>query len=355
MLRPTHVIVDLGALTGNLSVLETLVDPARVMPVVKANAYGHGLTHVVAALSDVAMLGVAFVEEAHAIREVGYSGDVLVMGTSLPEQMSQYRGLDAIATVSSPAQVTALGSGRVHIKVDSGMGRAGVRPDNLDKVAAALRNKPGVIVEGIYTHFASADETDLALTMDQLAVFQSAVESLRGHGIEAPMLHAANSAGLIQVPESRFDLVRAGISLYGVAPSPAVPLPVGIRPALEWRSTVTSIKHLEVGDSVGYGATWTAHQATKVAGVPVGYGDGFLRSLSGRGSVVINGHRCPILGRVSMDQISVDVTGADVGPGDAAVLIGADAPAGQMADDAGTIAYEVLAGITDRVPRVHLS
>ena len=350
--RPTHVAVDLDVLRANLAVLQRLVAPARVMPVLKANAYGHGLVEVAAAL-DVDIVGVAFIEEAIALREARVGCDILVMGTPVVRQLGLYVQHDVIATVTDPAHVDAMSAGRVHVKIDSGMGRAGARPESVPILADALRAAPDVSVEAVYTHFANADETDLSSALDQLSRFNTAVVDLADRGGSTPLLHTANSAALLRIPEARLDLVRAGICLYGVPPSDVVALPDGIRPALEWRSEVTFVKHLEPGDSVGYGSTWTATEATTVAGVPVGYGDGFSRALSNRGSVSIAGSSCRIVGRVSMDQISVDVTDLGTVPGDPVSLIGPDAPASAMAADAQTIPYEVLTRLSERLPRLY--
>jgi alanine racemase len=350
--RPTHITVDLDVLRANLDALQRLVAPAAVMPVLKANAYGHGLIEVAAAL-DVDIVGVAFIEEAIALREAGIECDILVMGTPSVRQLDQFSRYDAIATATEPAHITALSAGRVHLKIDSGMGRAGARPESMQALVEALDATPGVSVEAVYTHFASADETDLSSSMDQLSRFNAAVADLANGGVAAPRLHAANSAALLRIPEARFDLVRAGICLYGVPPSDVVALPEGIHPALDWGSEVTFVKHLEPGDSVGYGSTWTATGPTTVAGVPVGYGDGFSRALSNHGSVLIAGTHCRVIGRVSMDQISVDVTGLVVAPGDPVVLIGPETSAADMADDTGTIPYEVLTSLSERVPRLY--
>ena len=342
------------------------MSPAGLLPVVKAGAYGHGLVEVARLFENCQPVGlaVAFLEEGAMLREAGIVCPILVMGGLDIPQIPGFLHYGLTMTVSSihavgPIEEAAerLGSvARVHAKVDTGMGRMGVRPEGAAELLDAMLRSRHVKVEAVYSHFATADEPDPAQTLDQMAAFRRVVSYFDDRDLPTPTLHLANSGAVLQHPGSYLDLVRPGLMLYGVYPTDAIPRTVGIEPALTWRSTVVLSKPLPCGSPVSYGATWTPDRDTRIVVVPMGYGDGYPRLLSNRGEVLIRGRRHPVVGRVCMDQFMVDVgTGTDVRVGDEVVIIGAQGDeritANELATWAETIPYEILTRITSRVPR----
>ena len=364
--RPTHVEIDLDQLTANYRAVERAVTPARMSPVVKADAYGHGLVEVARLFESCgpAGLAVAFLEEGAKLREDGIVCPILVMGGLDVSQIPDFLHFGLTMTVSSvhavePIEEAAERMGtvaRVHAKVDTGMGRMGVRPEGAAELLDALRSSPRVEVEGVYSHCATADEPDPTQTLDQMATFRRVVSYFADRDLPTPTLHLANSGAVLQHPGSYFDLVRPGLMLYGVYPADAIPRTVKVEPALTWRSRVVLSKRLPAGSPVSYGATWAPDRDTGIVVVPMGYGDGYPRLLSNRGEVLIRGRRHPVVGRVCMDQFMVDVgPDTDIRVGDEVVIIGAQdderITANELAAWAETIPYEILTGITSRVPR----
>ncbi|MDE0375026.1 MAG: alanine racemase [bacterium] len=364
--RPTHVEIDLDQLTSNYRAVERAVTPARMSPVVKADAYGHGLVEVARLFESCrpAGLAVAFLEEGARLREAGIVCPILVMGGLDISQIPDFLHFGLTMTVSSVQAVGAIEEGaermgtvaRVHAKVDTGMGRMGVRPEGAAELLDALRSSPRVEVEGVYSHFATADEADPAQTLNQMATFRRVVSYFGDRDLPTPTLHLANSGAVLQHPSSHLDLVRPGLMLYGVYPTDAIPRTIEIEPALTWRSTVVLSKPLPTGSPVSYGATWTPDRDTRIVVVPMGYGDGYPRLLSNRGEVLIRGRRHPVVGRVCMDQFMVDVgPETDVRVGDEVVIIGTQddekITANELSGWAETIPYEILTGISSRVPR----
>ena len=366
MSRPTYVEIDRDQLTANYQAVEAAVAPARMLPVVKANAYGHGLVEVARLFERFgpAGLAVAFLEEGAILREAGIVCPILVMGGLDIPQIPDFLHFNLSMTVSSVQAVGAIEQAadrlgrvaRVHAKVDTGMGRMGVRPEGAAELLDSLLRSPQVEVEAVYSHFATADEPDPAQTLDQVATFRRVVSYFGDRDLPTPTLHLANSGAVLQHPGSYLDLVRPGLMLYGVYPTVTIPRTIGIEPALTWRSAVVLSKPLPAGSPVSYGATWTPDRDTRVVVVPMGYGDGYPRLLSNRGEVLIRGRRHPVVGRVCMDQFMVDVgPDTDVRVGDEVVIIGAQGDeritANELAARAQTIPYEILTGITSRVPR----
>ena len=368
--RPTWLEIDLAAIGHNVGLLADRAGDAALMVVLKADAYGHGAVQVAhtALRNGASWLGVACVPEGRALRRAGIRAPVLVLGYTPGWQGREAAGLDLTLAVFDRA--TARGLGRaaraldstvaVHVKVDTGMHRLGVRPDEVHGFVDELHAIDGLEVAGVFTHFACADDPSpagVAATDRQLAVFDEVLGELGAAGIRPPLVHAANSAGLLGREDARFDLVRPGIAVYGLPPGPDVPVP-GLRPALAWKSQVAQVHQLEVGESVGYGHRWTAARPSRVATVPVGYADGLRRAPATWGHVLVRGRPAPLAGRVSMDQISVDVTDVPgVRAGDEVVLIGRQGDqvlsATQVAEWLGTSCYEVVSEILARVPRVH--
>jgi alanine racemase len=369
-LRPAWVEVDLDAIAGNVRTLAAEVAPARLLAVVKADAYGHGAVPVAreALRAGAAWLGVALVEEALALREAGVDAPLLVLSEPHPAAADACAASAVAVTVCTPAAVAAFGTagrraGRpvaAHLKVDTGMHRQGCAPADLPDLVAAALAEPGLEVEGLWSHFAVADEAAKTATTDaQLALFHQALATARRCGLEPRWRHLANSAGATVRDDARFDLVRAGIELYGLAPSPelAADVRARLRPALALRAAVSALRTVQAGERVSYGHRWEAPRPTRIATLPVGYADGVRRGLSGRIRVRLGGRDLRQVGTVTMDQLMVDVDDADVEVGQVATLLGDPARGepgvGEWARVLDTIDYEVTCGLSPRLPRVH--
>lgn len=369
--RPTWLEIDLEAVAGNVRCAQEIVGPrVAICAVLKADGYGHGAVAVArTALNNGArMVAVACLAEAVALRRAAIDAPILVLGYTPPWQARDTLRHNVIATVYDLDVAAALSRAAadlnrpavVHVKVDSGMGRLGLLPDQVVPFVQELARLPGLVVEGIFTHFSAADSLapeHIAHTRAQLAVFNAVLDRLQALGLRPRLVHAANSAAALTLPESRFDMVRLGIALYGLAPSPQVPLPTGFRPVLSWKTQVAQVKELPPGATVSYGNTYRTWRPTRLAVIPVGYADGFRRAPQHWGHVLVRGRPAPIVGRVTMDQTMIDVTDIPgVRQGDEVVLIGrqgeAQITAEQVAERLGTIPYEVVAQILARVPRV---
>ena len=367
--RPTRAEIDLKAIAANVRVACGLAGAgSAVMAVVKADAYGHGAVPVarVALAAGATWLGVALPEEATMLRVAGIASRILVLGPIAPEQASLVACHDLDQCVSDPVQAEFLNRAatsagrplRLHLKVDTGMGRVGVSLREVGPAATRIAALPAVRLAGLMTHFAESDAADPAFTREQLARFAAATGAVRAAGVAIPLRHAANSAALLRHPDARLDMVRPGIMLYGCHPCDRRPNDPTLAPALRFQTVVSHLKDLPAGGSVSYGRTFVAPHDLRIATLPVGYADGLARLLSGQGQVLIGGQRVPIVGRVCMDMTMVDVTGVpDVRVGDEAVLIGRqdaeEITADEVAALTGTISYEVLCRIGARVPRVY--
>jgi alanine racemase len=358
VLRPTVVEVSLARLTENFRAIQAAVAPAAVMPIVKANAYGHGLIPVARHLLGlgVTTLGVAFLEEAVALREAGVFGDQIpvFLRHGLALTASSIDKLRHIDETARDMGVTAT----VHLKIDTGMERIGVHYYSAEGLLARAAECRHCVVEGIYSHFANADAVDLSSARLQLSRFLEVLTWYDRHGVAPPVRHIANSGAVLQLRESHLDLVRPGILLYGVYPAADVPRTIAVRPALSWKSRVVYFKVVKPDHPVSYGSTWQTDHQARVVTIPVGYGDGYFRALSNVAQVMIRGKRYPVVGRVCMDQIMVNIEWDTAYNGDEVVLIGADGGERITCEDlaawAGTIPYEVLTNINTRVPRVYL-
>ncbi len=369
--RPTWLEIDLSAIGRNTRLIQRLVGPdVRVLVSLKADAYGHGALRVARTVlhNGASWLGVATVSEAESLRAAGIDAPVLVFGYTAPWQAREAVRLDVRATVYGMEIARALAYAardlgrvaRVHVKVDTGMARLGLRAEDVEGIVAfveALHSLPGLEVEGIFTHFATADSADQGYARRQLDRFLAVLAALERRGLRPPLAHAANSAAMLTLPEARFDMVRPGVAVYGLAPSDEVRLPEGFSPALAFKTQVAQVKWIPAGEGISYGATYVTERPTHVAVLPVGYADGFRRAPANWGEVLVRGRRAPLVGRVCMDQCMIDVTHIPgVRQGDEVVLIGrqgddeltAEAVAGRL----GTIAYEVVAELLARVPRV---
>ena len=365
-LRPTYAVVDLVRLRANLDAIRAQVAPARVMVTLKANAYGHGLEAVAQALAPRAdAFGVALVEEGIALRQQGIENPILVMGGIWTRQIPLFLEHDLTFTVPSLARLrdiedaatTTNGTARVHLKIDTGMERIGVHHYHAEELLEAAARSAHVEVEGIYSHFASADAEDLIGAREQLARFEEVLSFYERRSLPRPERHLANSAAILRMPESHMDMVRAGILIYGVYPSPGAPRTVEVKPALSWRSRVVYFKVVEAGSPVSYGGTWSSDHRVRVVTVPVGYGDGYFRSMSNKAGVILRGKRHPQVGSICMDQMMVNIEWDTGYNGDEVVLIGEQGAeritVEELAQWAGTVPWEILTAINDRVPRLY--
>ncbi|WP_349672606.1 alanine racemase [Lacrimispora sp.] len=363
--------VDLDAIRYNMEEMKANLRPeTKMIGVVKSDGYGHGAVPVALAIDPYVWgYAVATVEEGVILRKHGITKPILVLGvvpydgyqllvdydiSSAAFQLKKAMRLSELAEKAGKKAV-------VHLALDTGMSRIGYPvTEEAAEEAAKICRLPGIYAEGLFTHFAKADETDKKATGSQIEKFQAFVDMLGERGITIPVLHCSNSAGIIDLQEANFHLVRAGISIYGLYPSAEVKKePVRLKPAMELKSTITYIKKIGPGTSVSYGGTFTAQQEMTVATIPVGYGDGYPRNLSGKGEVLIRGQRAKILGRVCMDQFMVDVTSIEgVKEEDEVVLIGRQGKeqiaVEELAEQCGGFHYEILCDISKRVPRVYM-
>ena len=367
--------VDLDAILSNMEQMKAnLAEGTKLMAVIKTDGYGHGSVPVARVLEPLSYLygfATATFEEAMILRKSGVKKPVLILGYSFPYCYSEMIRQEIRGTLFLPDQAQALSEAAcrvqkeaiVHIKVDTGMSRIGIRPDDsgLALIEEVMHRYPGIRIEGIFTHFAKADETDKSAALGQYERFLAFTRRVeRVLGLSSLLRHCCNSAGIIRLPETGMDMARAGISLYGLWPSDEVERDViSLRPALSLKSHIIYIKEVEPGTQISYGGTYTAADIVRVATIPVWYGDGYPRSLSGRGYVLIHGKRAQILGRVCMDQMMVDVTGIpEAAEGDVVVLLGEDETermtAEMLGDLSGRFNYELVCDINKRVPRVYL-
>ncbi len=373
--RPTVAEVDLGSIAHNIASLRRRVGQGvEIMAVVKADAYGHGAVQVAATAltSGASWLGVALVEEGVALRKAGIIAPILVLGQLFPSQARRALRYGLSCSVSTYEFAEALSvaatqegkKGKCHIKVDTGMGRIGVPPWQASSFVKRVAMLPNIEIEGIHTHFATADMDDRTYAREQLSRFLDVLEGVRKAGIEVQFRHAANSAACLAMPEARLNLARPGIAIYGLAPSTSerfqqLKKELGLRPALSLKTRVCFVKRVPAGTPIGYGATYVTRDERTIATLPIGYADGLARGLSNRGEVLIRERRLPIVGRVCMDECMVDAGNLDIDVGDEVVLIGSQGgetiTAEEVAERLGTICYEVLCSISKRVPRVYSS
>ncbi len=366
--RPTWMEVDLSALEANFRAIRAFVGPGcQVLAVVKANAYGLGLIDVVRALIGVGCqrLAVATADEAASLRDAGINEAVLVLGPSPLEAAPLFVAEEISSTVTDLAFARALSEeaqrqgkpARIHLKVDTGMGRLGFLPKELPSAVESLLALPGLDMEGLFTHFAVADEADGAYTRLQFLRFGDILDGLRNAGIGFRLRHCCNSAALMAYREMHLDAVRPGLALYGMWPSADGPRPITLRPAFQVKSRIALIRHLSPSSGVSYGLTYMTRGEERIAVIPIGYHDGYRRGLSRRGEVLIRGKRAPVVGTICMDQTLVNVTSIpEAQIGDEVVLIGEQGgeivSPEEIASLLGTINYEVPGFFTPRVPRV---
>jgi alanine racemase len=372
--RPAWAEVDLNAIRHNVGLLARLVSPAGLMAVVKADGYGHGSVAAAygALEAGATWLGVALVEEGVELRDAGIEAPILLLSqppveaaralvdAGLTPVVHNVRFVDALAKAAADAGVD---SQPVHLKVDTGMHRIGCSPSEALDLAPAIKKHRELHLQGLLTHFAVADEPDNPYTARQVAVFEAVRKELARSGIRPPLVHAANSAAVLTVPEARYDLVRCGIAVYGIAPASELDGRLALKPALSLKARVSYVRHLVAGERLSYGLRYELEVPSTVVTVPVGYADGVPRRLGEvGGEVLIGGRRKPIAGTVTMDQLLVDLgptdAAGDVEVGTEVVLLGRqgddEISATEWAGWLGTIPYEVCCGIGDRVPRRYL-
>lgn len=368
-LRPTHAVVNLSQLRRNLQAIRAHVAPARVMVMLKANAYGHGLAQVAQFIaSGLDYIGVAVLDEAVFLRDLGVHQPILVAGGVLPADIPYYIEYGLTLTASSPevliaAEQAARKAGqrlKVHLKIDTGMERVGVRFPQAEDFLLQAASLKHIEVEGIYTHFANSDEADLAHARLQVERFMEVLSVYEKRSLPLPELrHMANSGGVLNLPESHLDMVRPGLMFYGVYPHPREVHPVDVRPALTWKSRVAYSKVIPAGFPVSYGSLWQPETDSRVVTIPCGYADGYFRVMTNKASVIVNGRKYPQVGRICMDQFMVNLGDDSAALGDEVILLGQaergeEIPAEDLAAWAGTNAYEVLTNISARVPRVYI-
>lgn len=368
VLRPTRVEVDLRILAKNFAEIKSRVGNARIMPVLKANAYGHGLVRTAQLMQrlNADYLGVAVLEEGILLRKAGITIPILVLGGIWGNQIPLFIKYDLSITASSVGKLKQIEEvaaqmnkrAHVHLKIDTGMERIGVHYYNAETLLEASLTCKHIDIDGIYSHFASADSLDLSFSKIQLERFLETVSFYEKRSVPSPIKHIANSGAILQMPEATLDLVRPGILLYGVYPSQEVQKTINVKPALSWKSLVVYFKVIKEGSTVSYGMKWKANYDVRAVTVPLGYGDGYMRSMSHKAEVLIRGKRFPVVGVISMDQIVVNIENDSAYNGDEVVLIGSDGNISitveELAEWAGTIPYEILTNINTRVPRVYL-
>lgn len=369
--RPTWAEIDLTAVRNNFRRIKEVIKPGTgIMAVVKANAYGHGMLQVsqVCLEEKADYLAVATLDEALELREAGIAVPILVLG-HIPDEFAavvienEIRPTVYETGFAQKLSGTASKVGRkanIHVKIDTGMGRIGFAPgaDTLDEIEA-IASLPGIKLEGIFTHFAEADGHSPEFTLQQLNQFKSLIDDLEKRHIVIPVKHCANSAAIFRYPEAHFNMVRAGIVLYGLHPSPLMKgEDLRITPAMTLKSRISMVKTLEAGQGVSYGRTHICSRKTRIATVPIGYADGYRRGFSNRAWAMINGHKAPLLGVVCMDQCMFDISGReDIREGDEVILFGKDADgitADNLAVLTDTINYEIVCALSSRVPRKYV-
>lgn len=364
-MRPTFLQVNLSQLERNLSAIRAHVSPAKIMPMVKANAYGHGVDGVAPFVEPfVDYFGVATVEEGVHLRGLRVTKPILVAGGTLPDQVPLFAEHDLTLTGSSielltTAEQVSQETGkhiRAHLKFDTGMERVGLHEYEAEPLIEFSLRLKHVDVEGIYTHLANSERADRSYSTLQLERFQQILSVYNKLSEPVPALkHVNNSGGILNYSEANFDMVRPGVLFFGIYPGDEVERVIDVKPALTWRSRVAYSKITQPGRPVSYGSLWQAERETRIVTIPCGYADGYFRRMTNQARVEIGGKEYPQVGRICMDQFMVDVGEADVKVGDEVLLLGGAITAYDLAEWAGTNAYEVLTNISARVPRVFVA
>lgn len=363
--RAVWAQIDLGKIKHNIEQIKTKVQGgAKFCAVVKADAYGHGAIAVAktAVEAGADYLAVAILNEAIELRKAGFKEPILILGFTPPEQAAQLVEYDieqAVFTLEaaqamSDAAVKLGKQAKIHLKIDTGMSRIGVKPELSGELAEQISKLPNLKIIGMFSHFAKADYEDKTFAYQQLAAFKLAIAKIEAKGIQIPIKHIANSAAILEMPEAHFDMVRAGIILYGLWPSAEVKKTIDLQPAFVLKAKVAYVKTLEKETGIGYGQIFKTERESRIATLPIGYADGWTRMLTGKVKVELQHRLVPVVGKICMDQCMVDVTDlATVKMGDEVVLFGGQQTIDDVADMLGTISYEVVCMISKRVPRVY--
>ncbi|RBP44787.1 alanine racemase [Garciella nitratireducens] len=365
--RPTWIEVDLDAISHNIQTIRKLVGKdKKIMGIVKADAYGHGAVEVAQVLlkHGVEYLAVSILDEAIALRKGGIIAPILILGYTPVEQVKEIVKWGITQTIYNRDIIYALSKEaqkqkkrvKIHIKVDTGMGRIGfIGKEEIVKAVKEFRQLPYIDIEGIFTHFSVADQKDKRYTFKQLKNFEKVIKALEKEDIYIPIKHTANSAATIDIDQSRFDMVRPGIILYGLYPSDEVRKErLNLKPAMSFKTRIAHIKKVPPNTSISYGRKFITSNESIIATLPVGYADGFSRMLSGKAKVLIQGKKVPVVGAICMDQCMVDISNIpNVEIGDEVIVFGKGLPVEEIAEKLGTINYEVICMLNKRVPRVY--
>ncbi|HAP35377.1 MAG TPA: alanine racemase [Bacteroidetes bacterium] len=370
-MRPTFAEIDLEILKTNLKNIRKKIGPhPLIMAVVKANAYGHGVLPIARSIikhKNAEYFGVALVEEGIELRKDNIHYPIHVFTAPNREQLYLFVGYDlepTICDLDTAKRLNALARLKkkkvaVHIKIDTGMGRIGVSVNEAVSFVNTVSRMSNIFVKGIFTHFATSDDRDLSFANEQLKTFRTIVTQLELEGIHIPLVHCANSGAIMQMPDSYFDMVRAGIMMYGYTPSQETKTTVSINPVMSIKSKIGFVKTVPKGTSISYSRRFIAKKKTIIASVTVGYADGYFRTLTNKTSVLINGRKFPVVGTICMDQIMIDVGDAKVKIGDEVVLMGKNKnnhiSAWDISNNIGTIPYEVTCAVSNRVPRKYIN
>lgn len=368
MINPSHPVyleVNLPQLKRNIAAIRAHVGSAKIMPMVKANAYGHGVDGVAPFIEPyVDYFGVSSLKEGVHLREIGITKPIFVGGGTQFEQLPLFAEHDLTLTGASmelldAAEEVARTTGRrikTHLKIDTGMERVGVHEYEAEALIQKSVSCNHLEIEGIYTHLANSEEPDRKFSRLQLERFEEVLDEYRKLSLPVPPLrHVSNSGGILNLPEAHFDMVRPGVLFYGVYPGPEVDRVVHVKPALTWHAKVSFSKRVRPGRVVSYGSLWQAEVGTRIVTVPCGYADGYFRRMTNQAQVVIRGKKYPQVGRICMDQFMVNVGDEDVHVGEDVILLGGAICAENLAEWAGTNEYEVLTSISARVPRVYVN
>jgi len=368
IIRPTRLEIDLNILAENYRQIKKHVANAKMMPILKANGYGHGLVRVAQLMQKLGAdyIGVAVLEEGILLREQGVNIPILVLGGIWGNQIPHFLKHNLTITASSIEKLNQIDElagqmkikAKVHLKIDTGLERIGVHYYSAEKLLEATLKCSNLEVEGIFSHFANSDNLELSYTRLQLERFIEVLQFYEKRSIQMPIRHISKSGSILQMPEANLDMVRPGLLLYGVYPSQEIPHTIKVKPASTWKSLVVYFKVIKANHPVGYGLTWQSDHDVRSVTVPVGYGDGYFRSMSHKAEVLLRGKRYPVIGRISMDQIVVNIEKDSAYNGDEVILFGSDGEnkitVEELADWAGTIPYEILTNINTRVPRVYI-
>lgn len=367
---PTRAVwaqVDLTAIEHNIVEIRKKINKdAKFCAVIKADAYGHGALAVAktAIQAGADYLAVAILNEALELRNAGFKEPVLILGYTPLEQAGLIVDRDITQTVFSFEAAAALSAAavrqdkmvKIHLKVDTGMGRIGIPPEEAGRLARRIAALPNVELEGMFSHFAASDAADKASAYKQLKAFQKAIENVEAENITVPLRHMANSAAILEMPEAHFDMVRAGIILYGLWPSEEVARTIALKPALKLKAKVAYVKKVAAGQAISYGGIFVTKRDSVIATLPIGYADGYTRMLTGKAQVAVRGQKAPVVGKICMDQCMVDVTDvAGVKAGDEVVLFGGgEILVDEVARLLGTINYEIICMVGNRIPRTYI-